>query len=112
MESAGFPISVIVADRGYFEALGFAMAGLNLWNDGKGVKNPPILITPRQFAGAKSGKKDCKWDWLLQAQPLNVKIYEMKLHYDDRHLIPNIDKRFARTPNAMVSSLKRSKSFP
>jgi hypothetical protein len=90
-ENAGFPVAVILADRGYFEALGFAIAGNNLWNHGKGLKSPPILITPRQFAGRGGGKRSCKWEWLLGEKENASHESSMKIHTQDLHLIPNLE---------------------
>ncbi len=97
LEEAGFVVDVILADRDYFEAIGFAYAGLNAWNHGKGLKHPPKLMTPQQFSGKYAGKRDFKWTWLLHLRLSSIQEYQMKFHYQDRHLIPDIDHKLPRT---------------
>ena len=97
LEEAGFIVDVILADRGYFEGIGFAYAGLNCWNHGKGVINPPKLMTPQQFSGKYDGKRDFKWTWLTHLKLSPIQEYQMKFHYQDRHLIPDIDHKLPRT---------------
>ena len=97
LEEAGFVVDVILADRGYFEAVGFAYAGLNAWNHGKGLKHPPKLMTPQQFSGKYAGKRDFKWTWLLHLRLSSIQEYQMKFHYQDRHLILDIEHNLLRT---------------
>ena len=89
-----------MADRGYFDAIGFAMAGLNAWNHGKGLRHPPKLMTPQQFAGKGNVKTDLKWQWLMDPTISEFEEFTMTLKAQDIHLLPNnIAKQLDLTPD-------------
>ena len=58
LEEAGFVVDVILGDRGYFEALGFALCRVKCLESRKGFETSPETNDTATFSGKYAGKRD------------------------------------------------------